>query len=51
MSLFFLRKRGIEFAAGVMRCGESVVISYGVSDAVCYVNQLSNQDLKDWLIS
>ena len=48
---FFLHKRGIEFAAGVMRYRESLVISYGVSDAVCCVNQLSDRDLKDWLVS
>ena len=36
---FFLHKRGIEFAAGIMRCGNSMVISYGVSDAACYVNR------------
>ncbi|MDA9149663.1 hypothetical protein N9N71_03940 [Synechococcus sp. AH-229-G18] len=48
---FFLHKRGIEFAAGIMRCGDSMVISYGVSDAACYVNRLTDQDLEDWLIS
>jgi hypothetical protein len=48
---FFLHKRGIEFAAGMIRCHNSIVISYGVSDAVCYVNRLTDGDLKDWLIS
>ena len=31
---FFLHKRGIEFAAGMIRCHNSIVISYGVSDAL-----------------
>lgn len=48
---FFLHKRGIEFATGVMRHEDSIVISYGVSDSACFINQISDEDLKDWLVT
>ena len=48
---FFLHKRGIEFATGLMRHENSILISYGVSDAACFINQISDEDLKDWLVN
>ena len=48
---FFLHKRGIDFATGLMRHENSMLISYGVSDAACFINQISDEDLKDWLVN
>jgi hypothetical protein len=48
---FFLQRRGIEFACGLIADGSSLLISYGVSDRASAFMKMPIEKLKNWIVS
>jgi hypothetical protein len=48
---FFLQRRGIEFACGLINDGSSLLISYGASDRASAFIKMPIGKLKNWIIS
>jgi hypothetical protein len=47
---FFIQKRGIEFAAGLVVEEDRLILSYGVSDQAAYIACIPNSELQELLL-
>ncbi len=46
---FIFQKRGIEFAAGLIRDGDDLVVSYGVDDKTAWLMRTSLNSVMEFL--
>lgn len=48
---FFIQKRGIEFACGLIWDGDDLLVSYGVADRAAFYARIQIKSLKKYLVS